>query len=354
MLKRIIECVPNFSVGCDIEITDKIAKAIKEFKLVKLLHIDSNRSANRTVMTFAGKPEDVVEAAYKAISKAIECIDMRIHKGEHPRIGAVDVVPLVPIVGITNEETVKLAHSLAMRIATNHNLPIFCYGYAAQHAERNRLEQLRSGEYEGLAEKLKSEIWKPDFGPSIFVPKSGATAIGVRDYLIAFNVNLNSQSEKIANAIAGEIRESGKVQRNENLVEGKIIDNENNKLIRIPGKLKSVKALGWYIEEFNCAQVSMNITNMNITPMHIAFEEASKSAENYGVKVTGSEIVGLVPLKAMLDAGYYFAIKNKLTNISKPNDLINCAIDYLGLNSLYKFKPEEKILEYQIKAFLGK
>jgi len=335
-MNRILECVPNFSEGRDEKVIDQIVEAISSVNKVKLLNVDSGKAANRTVITFAGEPEAVVEAAFRGAQKASEVIDMTQQTGEHPRFGALDVCPLVPITGITMQETIALAHNLGKRIGNELNIHVYSYGNAAFTSERSNLAYCRSGEYEGLTTKLKKPEWKPDFGPVEFNAKSGASAVGAREILIAYNVNLDTDSVQIAKAIAGDIREKG-------IVTG--AKDENGHPIYKPGTLKAVRAIGWYIEEFGCDQVSMNLTNINITPLHIAFEEVCERAEAYGVKVTGSEIVGLVPLESMLAAGAYFQQKQKLPTDLSDNKLVELAIKSLGLSQLYIFKQEEKIIE---------
>jgi glutamate formiminotransferase/formiminotetrahydrofolate cyclodeaminase len=335
---RILECVPNFSEGRNPEAIQQIIAAISSVDKVKLLHVDTGKDANRTVVTFAGEPEAVVEAAFRGAKKATEVIDMTKQTGEHPRFGALDVCPLVPISGITMEETITLARALGNRIGSELNIHVYSYGYAAFSTERRDLAYCRSGEYEGLPIKLKKPEWKPDYGPVEFNTKSGASAVGARDILIAYNVNLNTKSAKVANDIALEIREKGKLIKIENSTSGE--------KSHVPGSLKAVKAIGWYMEEFGCAQVSINLTNINITPLHIAFEEVCRKAEHHDAKVTGSEIVGLVPLNSLLNAGRYFLQKEKKPVNLSEEQLIETAIKKLGLNQLYKFNPKKKIIEW--------
>jgi len=304
-MTRLIECVPNFSEGRDMNIIKQITNAIEKIDGIKLLNVDPGNDTNRTVVTFAGAPEAVVEAAFQAVKKASELIDMSRHHGEHPRFGATDVLPLIPISGVTMEETVIIAHKLAERIGNELTIPVYCYENAALHENRKNLAEVRSGEYEGLPRKLNDRAWKPDFGPAVFSPKTGAIALGARDFLVAYNINLNTTSVRRANAVAYDIREKGRVKREGDPVTGKIVKDEKGNTVYIPGSLKAVKAIGWYIEEYGIAQISINLTNISITPMHIAFDEACKKAEARGMRVTGSELVGLVPLKAMLDAGKY-------------------------------------------------
>jgi len=344
--KKIIECVPNFSEGRDKDIIKQITDAIESVKGVKLIDVDMGWATNRTVVTFAGEPEAVCEAAFKAAKVAKELIDMTKHKGAHPRFGATDVLPLVPIANITMEETVKYARELAKRIGEELKYPVYCYEFAAFIPERKNLANVRAGEYEGLAEKLKNPEWKPDFGPSEFVPKTGATAVGARKILIAYNINLNTTSTRRANAIAFDVREKGRPLREGNPITGPIKKDEYGNEIWIPGSLKAVKGIGWYIEEYGIAQVSLNLTDIDITPLHIAFEEVCKKAEARGVRVTGSEIVGVVPLKAILDAGKYFLKKQKRSLGIPDEEIIRIAIKSLGLNELYPFEPKKKIIEF--------
>jgi glutamate formiminotransferase len=339
-MDRILECVPNFSEGRNIDSINHIADAISSVKDVRLLHIDSGQAANRTVITFAGDPDAVVEAAFLGAKKATEVIDMTKHTGEHPRFGALDVCPLVPVSGISMEETIVYARKLGKRMGEELGIHVYSYGYAAFTKKRENLAFCRSGEYEGLKAKLARPDGKPDFGPVEFNARSGASAVGARDFLIAYNVNLDTTSVAVAKTIAGEVREKGKA------VEEK---DEHGKAKYIPGTLKAVKAIGWYIEEFGFAQVSMNLTNIHITPLHIAFDEVCKKALEYGIKVTGSEIVGMVPMESMIEAGMYFLQKQNLPVNVPDYEKITVAIKSLGLSQLYEFKPEEKILEWVLK-----
>ena len=345
-MDRIVECVPNFSEGRNPDIINQIAEAIKSVEGVRLLDVDPGKATNRTVMTFAGEPDDVVEAAFRGAVKAAEVIDMSRHTGEHPRFGAMDVCPVIPVSGISMEETVEYARKLAKRMGEELGIHVYCYGYAAFTEKRKDLAFCRSGEYEGLKAKLEKPEWKPDFGPVKFNPRSGASAVGARDFLIAYNINLNTTSVRRANAVAFDIREKGRVKREGNKPAGKIIHDEKGNPVYIPGSLKAVKAIGWYIEEFGIAQISINLTDVHTTPLHIAFDEACKRADARGLRVTGSEIVGLVPLKSMLEAGRYFLKKQKRSAGLPEEELIRIAVKSLGLNELYEFKPEEKIIEY--------
>jgi glutamate formiminotransferase/formiminotetrahydrofolate cyclodeaminase len=347
-MKRIIECVPNFSEGRDMSVIKQITDEIEKVSGVELLDVDPGNATNRTVVTMAGDPDAVIEAAFQAVKKASELIDMSKHKGAHPRFGATDVCPLIPISGITMDETVVYARKLAERIGKELKIPIYCYEYAAFKPERKNLANVRSGEYEGLKEKLTNPEWKPDFGPAEFNHRTGATAVSARDFLVAFNVNLNTTSTRRANSIAFDVRETGRVKTENGKPDGKpVLDKEGNP-VYIPGKLKSVKAIGWYIEEFGIAQISINLTNINITPVHIAFDEVCRSATERGIRATGSELVGLIPLKSMLDAGKYFLKKQQRSTGVSEKELIKIAIKSMGLDDLYKFKPEEKIIEYVI------
>jgi len=302
-MKQLIECVPNFSEGNNMNIIKQITDVMEAVPGVKLLDVDPGKATNRTVVTIAGAPEDVVEAAFRGIKKASEIIDMRKHKGEHPRFGATDVCPFVPIAGITMEETVVFAHKLAERVGNELGIPVYCYENAAFTEERRNLANCRAGEYEGLQKKLSDLHWKPDFGPAKFNAHAGATAIGARDFLVAYNINLNTTSTRRANAVAFDIREKGRPKREGNPVTGKIVKDAEGNNVMIPGSLKACKAIGWFIEEYGIAQISINLTNISITPVHVAFEEACIKSGERGLRVTGSEIVGLIPLKAMLDAG---------------------------------------------------
>ena len=332
-MKQLIECVPNFSEGNDLNIIKQITDAIETVDGVKLLNVDPGKATNRTVVTFVGEPKAVIEAAYLAIKKAGELIDMSKHKGEHPRMGATDVCPLIPVANITMEETAVYAQQLAKRIG-ELQLPVYLYEAAQPKKERSNLSVIRAGEYEGFFKKIKLPEWKPDFGPAEFDAKRGATVIGARDFLVAYNINLNTTSTRRANAIAFDVREAGR-----NI-------EADGKKINQPGTLKSVKAIGWFIEEYGVAQISMNLTNINITPVHVAFDEVCNKANARGIRVTGSELVGLIPLKAMLDAGKYFLQKQQRSVGVSESELIKIAIKSMGLDELGAFKPEERIIEY--------
>lgn len=349
MQKRLIECVPNFSEGRDMNIIKQITDQIEAVDGVRLLDVDPGKATNRTVVTFVGEPGPVIEAAFRAIKKAAELIDMSKHSGEHPRMGATDVCPLVPVSGISMEETAVYATKLAQRVGTELAIPVYLYEYAQPKKERNNLSVIRAGEYEGFFDKIKLPEWKPDFGPSEFNKTAGGTVIGARDFLIAYNVNLNSKSTRIANRIAFDVREAGRVVREGNPFSGKIKIDENGEPVRIPGKLKHVKAIGWYIEEYEMAQISINLTNFRETPLHTVFEECRKSADERGARVTGSELVGLVPLEPMLAAGRYFLEKQGLSSGVSEKDLVWSAIKSMGLDELGPFDPNKKIIEYLLK-----
>jgi glutamate formiminotransferase/formiminotetrahydrofolate cyclodeaminase len=334
-MQQLIECVPNFSEGRDMNIIKQITDEIEAVEGVRLLNVDPGKATNRTVVTFVGNPDAVVEAAFRAIKKSGELIDMSKHKGEHPRMGATDVCPLIPIANITMEETTKYAKQLAKRVGEDLNLPVYLYEEAQPDKSRSNLSVIRAGEYEGFFKKIND--FKPDFGPAVFDAKRGGTVIGARDFLVAYNVNLNTTSTRRANAIAFDVREAGRT----------VV--ENGVKVNKPGSLKSVKAIGWFIEEYGIAQISINLTNINVTPVHIAFDEVCKKADARGVRVTGSELVGLIPLNAMLDAGKYFLRKQKRSVGVSEKELIKIAVKSLGLDELGSFKPEEKIIEYMLK-----
>lgn len=345
----IIECVPNFSEGRNLQTIKHITDVIEAVDGVTLLDVDPGKDTNRTVVTFVGHPEAVIEAAFHAIVKAGELIDMQQHKGEHPRMGATDVCPLVPVSGISMEETAIYARILAERVGKHTDIPVYLYGYAQPNTNRNDLSIIRAGEYEGFTEKIKHPEWKPDFGPAVFNARKGATVIGARDFLIAYNINLNTKSTRIANRIAFDVREAGRVKRIGNPISGEIALDENGEPIRIPGKCKEVKAIGWYIEEYGVAQISANLTNYNVTPVHVFFDEVNESALSRGVRVTGSELVGLVPLSAMLEAGKYYLAKQERSVGVSEKELIEIAIKSLGLDELAPFDPNKKIIEYQMR-----
>jgi len=351
-MKKIIECVPNFSEGRDPKVIKEITDAIESVEGIKLLNVDPGKATNRTVVTFVGEPQAVVEAAFMGIKKAAQVIDMNKHHGEHPRFGATDVCPLVPVANISMEETLEFARKLAERVGKELSIPVYCYEFAAFSEERQSLANCRSGEYEGLKEKITSEKWKPDFGPAEWsenVAKTGATAIGARNFLVAYNVNLNTTSTRRANAIAFDVREAGRVKREGDPLTGKIVTDENGEPVRIPGTLKKTRAIGWFIEEYGVAQISMNLTDITVTPVHVAFDEVSEKARERGIRVTGSELVGLIPLQAMLDAGKYFLRKQQRSTGISDKEIIKIAIKSMGLDELYPFDPKKKIIEYLVE-----
>ncbi len=348
-MRKIIECVPNFSEGRDMNKIKQITDAIKSVENVKLLDVDPGKATNRTVVTLVGEPEDVIEAAFRGVQKAAQVIDMSKHKGEHPRFGATDVCPLIPVSGVTMEETVQYAHKLAKRIGEELNISVYCYEYAAQNEVRRNLANCRAGEYEGLKAKLEKPEWKPDFGPDTLNIKAGATAVGARNFLVAYNINLNTTSTRRANAVAFDVREKGRLKREGGKITGKILKDENGNPLRIPGTLKSVKAIGWFIEEYGIAQISMNLTDITVTSVHEAYEEVYKKANERGLRVTGSELVGLIPLNAMLEAGKYFLKKQQRSLGVSEEEIIMIAVKSLGLDELKPFNPKEKIIEYMMQ-----
>ncbi|MBP5710770.1 MAG: glutamate formimidoyltransferase, partial [Bacteroidales bacterium] len=351
-MKQLIECVPNFSEGRNLNIIKQITDEIEKCEGVKLLDVDPGFSTNRTVVTFVGAPEDVLVAAKAAIRKAKELIDMRQHHGDHPRFGATDVCPLVPVANITMEETAEYARRLAKEVGEELGIPVYCYENAAFTELRRNLANCRAGEYEGLRDKLANPDWKPDFGPTLFseeVAKSGASAIGARDFLIAVNYNLNTTSTRRANAIAFDVREKGRPKREGNPITGKIVKDANGEPVMLPGTLKGTKAIGWYIKEYGVAQVSMNITNTSLTPLHVAFEEVCAKAAARGIRVTGAEIVGLVPKKTLIDAGRFYLAKQHRSLGVDENEMIKIAVKSMGLDDLKPFNPEEKVIEYLIE-----
>ncbi len=346
MSKKLVECVPNFSEGRDMSIIKQITDEIESVEGVKLLDVDPGKATNRTVVTMVGTPDEVVEAAFKAIKKASQLIDMSKHTGEHPRMGATDVCPFVPIANLTMEETVGYARKLAKRVGEELEIPIYCYEFAAFEEKRTNLANCRAGEYEGLSNKFKNPDWKPDFGPAVFNPQTGATAIGARNFLVAYNINLNTTSTRKANAIAFDVREAGRIKRVGGTIAGKIIKDENGNPVRVAGSLKKTKAIGWYIEEYGVAQISMNLTDITVTSVHKAFDEVSERATIRGIRVTGSELVGLVPLQAILDAGKHYLSKQQRSLGIEEAEIIKIAVKSLGLDELKPFNPEEKIIEY--------
>jgi glutamate formiminotransferase/formiminotetrahydrofolate cyclodeaminase len=349
IMKQLIECVPNFSEGRDMSVIQQITQEIESVEGVRLLDVDPGKATNRTVVTFVGEPAPVVEAAFRAIRKASELIDMSRHHGEHPRMGATDVCPLVPVSNIGMELTVAWAQKLGERVGQELGIPVFLYEAAASRPERKNLATIRAGEYEGLAEKLKNPDWQPDFGPATFHARAGATVIGARDFLIAYNVNLNTTSERRANSVAFDVREQGRVLRKGDPVTGEILKDSHGEPLREPGACKAVKGIGWYIPEYGIAQVSMNLTDIRVTPLQVAFEECCRSAERRGMRVTGSELVGLVPLQVMLDAGKYFLRKQKRSAGASESEIIKIAVKSLGLDELAPFDLRKKIIEYLLE-----
>ena len=352
MERRLIECVPNISEGRDQDKIDAIAAVVKTVPGVQLLDVDPGNATNRTVITIVGEPEPVIEAAFLLLKKAQELIDMRVHKGEHPRFGATDVCPLVPISGISMEETAEYARKLAARVGKELSIPVYCYEAAASEEKRRNLANNRSGEYEGLAKKIVDPEWKPDFGPAEFtesVARSGATAIGARNFLVAYNVNLNTTSTRRANAIAFDIREAGRIIQEKDPLTGKLIVDANGEPKKEPGKLKAVKGIGWYIEEYGIAQLSLNLTDITVTPVHVAFDEACKSAAERGIRVTGSELVGLIPKQSLLDAADFFLKRQQRSLGISESEKMKIAIKSLGLDDLRPFDPKKKVIEYMLE-----
>lgn len=347
-MKQLIECVPNFSEGRDEKIIKQITDAIESVDGIKLLNVDPGKATNRTVVTFVGEPEQVIEAAFQGAKMAALLIDMSKHKGEHPRFGATDVCPLIPIANISMDETVVYARRLAKRMGEELGISVYCYEFAASTEERRSLANCRAGEYEGLKEKLLKPDWKPDFGPVVLNIRSGATAVGARNFLIAYNVNLNTTSVRRANSIAFDVREAGRVVREGDPLTGKVVNNANGEPLRIPGTLKKVRAIGWFIQEYGIAQISMNLTDITVTPMHQAFDEVSERARERGIRVTGSELIGVIPLQAMLDAGKYFLRKQERSLGIPDEEIIKIAVKSLGLDELGPFDPKKRIIEYLI------
>ncbi len=353
-MNKIIECIPNFSEGRNAVRIKEITDAIESVAGVKLLDVSSGKATNRTVVTFAGDPESVVEAAFQGIKKAARVIDMTKHSGVHPRFGATDVCPLVPVAGISMEETVQYAHKLAERVGNELGIPVYCYEYAAFSEERRSLANCRWGGYEGLKKRLESENWKPDFCSNPWseeIAKTGAVAIGARNFLVAYNINLNTVSTQIANSIALDVRESGRLKKDDQT--GKAVPGENGEPMRVPGTLKKTRAIGWFIEEFGIAQISMNLIDLSVTPVHLAFEEVTQKAAERGVRVTGSELVGLIPLQSLLDAGKYFLRKQKRSAGISDDELIKIAVRSLGLDDLQSFDPRKKVIEFLLDDKAG-
>jgi len=349
-MQKLIECVPNFSEGRDLNIIRQITTAIEAVDGVSLLDVDPGASTNRTVVTFVGDPDAVVEGAFRGIQKAAELIDMRKQKGAHPRMGATDVCPFIPVSNVSWEEAIACAKSLGERVADQLKIPVYLYEKAARDAARSNLSVIRAGEYEGFFEKIKQPAWKPDFGPAVFNERSGATVIGARDFLVAYNVNLNTKSVRRANSVAFDVRENGRVKTEDGSPTGKKVLDENGEPVRIPGMLKHVKGIGWYVEEYGMAQVSMNLTNIAETPLHAAFDACSEAAAKRGLRVTGSEVVGMLPKECLVEAGKYFLRKQKWSEGAAEEELINLAARSMGLGELRPFDPKEKVIEFKIEA----
>ena len=349
-MQKLIECVPNFSEGRDLNVIRQITGAIESVEGVALLDVDPGATTNRTVVTFVGSPEGTVEAAFRAIQKAAELIDMRKHKGAHPRMGATDVCPFVPVSNVGWEEAIACAQQLARRVGDELNIPVYLYERAAKDQSRSNLSVIRGGEYEGFFEKIKQPEWKPDFGPAVFNEKSGATVIGARDFLVAYNVNLNTKAVRRANSVAFDVRENGRIKTEDGTPSGRPVLDENGEPVRIPGMLKHVKAIGWYVEEYGIAQVSMNLTNIDETPLHAAFDACAEAASKRGLRATGSEIVGMVPKKCLVDAGRYFLRKQNWSEGAAEEELIDIAVRSMGLSELKPFDPKEKVIEFKIES----
>src|SRR3954454_24127896 len=349
-MKKLIECVPNFSEGRDQNVIRQITDAIESVDGVSLLDVDPGASTNRTVVTFVGDPDATVEAAFRGIRKAAELINMRKQKGAHPRMGATDVCPFIPVSNVTWEEAIECANRLGKRVGEELRIPVYLYERAARDQSRANLAVIRAGEYEGFFEKIKQPEWKPDFGPAVFNEQSGATVIGVRDFLIAYNVNLNTKSVRRANSVAFDVREQGRTKTEDGTPSGRPVLDANGEPIRIPGMLKHVKGIGWYVEEYGIAQVSMNLTNIEQTPLHAAFDACDVSASQRGLRVTGSEIVGMIPKKCLIDAGKHYLQKQKWSAGAAEEELINIAIRSMGLSELKPFEPNEKIIELKMEA----
>ena len=351
-MKQLIECVPNISEGRDMNIINQVTAEIEKVEGVKLLDVDPGQTTNRTVITFVGEPKQACEAAFRVVKKAAELIDMRQHHGAHPRQGATDVCPLIPVSNITMEETVEYAHKLAERIGNELQIPIYCYENAAKLPERRNLAYCRTGEYESLSTRLGTDQWKPDYGPNAWndhTAQTGATQVGARDFLVAINYNLNTTSTRRANAIAFDVREKGRPMREGGKPSGKPMKDENGKTIMIPGTLKGTKAIGWYIEDYGIAQVSMNITSIKVAPVHLCFDEVCRCAQNRGLRVTGCEIVGLIPKSVLIDAGKYYLAKQKRSLGVSEDEIMKVAIKSMGLDDLKPFNPKEKVIEFLIE-----
>jgi glutamate formiminotransferase/formiminotetrahydrofolate cyclodeaminase len=349
-MQKIIECVPNFSEGRDLEVIRQITAAIESVDGISLLNVDPGASTNRTVVTFAGSPAAAVEAAFRGIQKAAELIDMRKQKGAHPRMGATDVCPFIPVSNVSWEEAIDCANELGKRVGDDLKIPVYLYEKAAKNPSRSNLSIIRAGEYEGFFEKIKEPAWKPDFGPAVFNEKAGATVIGAREFLVAYNVNLNTKSVRRANSVAFDVRENGRVKTEDGTPSGKPVLDASGEPVRVPGMLKHVKAIGWFVEEYGIAQVSMNLTNLEETPLHAAFDACNESASQRGLRVTGSEVVGMLPKKCLVDAGKYFLRKQKWSEGAAEEELIDVAVRSMGLSELKPFDPKEKIIEFKMES----
>jgi glutamate formiminotransferase / formiminotetrahydrofolate cyclodeaminase len=353
-MQKLIECVPNFSEGRDQDVIRQITEVIKSVEGVSLLDVDPGASTNRTVVTFVGSPEAAVEAGFRAIQKAAELIDMRKHKGAHPRMGATDVCPFIPVSNVSWEEAIACANKLGKRVGEELSIPVYLYERAAKHKSRSNLSVIRAGEYEGFSEKIKQPEWKPDFGPVAFNEKSGATVIGARDFLVAYNVNLNTKSVRRANSVAFDVREQGRIKTKEGTPSGIPVVDANGEPVRIPGVLKHVKAIGWFVKEYGIAQVSMNLTNIDETPLHVAFDACVEAAAKRGLRVTGSEIVGMVPKKCLVDGGRHFLRKQRSSEGASEEELIDIAVRSMGLSELKPFDSKEKVIEFKIEPLSKK
>jgi len=349
-MQQLIECVPNFSEGRDLHVIRQITDAIESVEDVSLLDVDPGASTNRTVVTFVGSPKAVTEAAFRGIKKAAELIDMRKHKGAHPRMGATDVCPFIPVSNVSWEEAIACANRLAKRVGDELNIPVYLYEKAAKDTARSNLSIIRAGEYEGFFEKIKQPEWKPDFGPALFNEKSGATVIGARDFLVAYNVNLNTKAVRRANSVAFDVREQGRIKTVDDTPSGKPVLDKNGEPVRVPGMLKHVKAIGWFVKEYGIAQVSMNLTNIEGTPLNLAFDACVEAAAKRGLRVTGSEIVGMVPKKCLVDGGRYFLRKQRWSQGASEEELIDIAVRSMGLSELKPFDPKEKVIEFKIES----
>jgi glutamate formiminotransferase/formiminotetrahydrofolate cyclodeaminase len=349
-MQKIIECVPNFSEGRDQDVIGQITAAIEAVEGISLLNVDPGATTNRTVVTFVGTPEAAVEAAFRGMQKAAELIDMRRHKGAHPRMGATDVCPFIPISNVSWEEAIACAHQLGKRVGEELRIPVYLYEKAARDPLRSNLAVIRAGEYEGFSEKIKQPGWQPDFGPAVFNEKSGGTVVGVREFLVAYNANLNTRAVRRATSVAFDVRENGRVKTEDGTPSGKPVLDAKGEPVRIPGMLKHVKAIGWFVEEYGIAQVSMNLTNLDETPLHAAFDACCEAAGKRGLRVTGSEVVGLLPKKCLIEAGKHYLRKQKWSEGASEEELIDIAVRSMGLNELKPFDPRERIIELKMES----